>query len=266
MFRLKAETTRTSGELCGFRLQAEYNHAMLGPLVKTAPARKPDRVALRGRYVTLEPLTAAQHGEALFACIGPGHDGLWTYMFDGPFRDRAAFDAALARWQTRDDPLSFAIVDKRTGKAAGRAALMRIDPRHRVIEVGSIVFSPPLQRTREGTEAMYLLARHVFEDLGYRRYEWKCNALNAASRTAAERLGFTFEGVFRSHMIVKGRSRDTAWFSIIDRDWPAIKARFEAWLSPRNFDIGGRQRTPLGGLSASGPYPSSRPSATARRA
>ena len=257
--------------MCGFRLSRNTITAMLGPLVKTAPARRPGKVTLRGRYVTIEPLTAAEHGDALFACLGPGHDGLWTYMFDGPFQDRAAFDAALARWQTRDDPLSFAIVDRRTGQAAGRASLMRIDPRHRVIEVGSIVFSPALQRTREGTEAMYLLARHVFEDLGYRRYEWKCNALNAASRTAAERLGFTFEGIFRAHMIVKGRSRDTAWFSMIDRDWPAIKARFESWLSPRNFDAGGRQRTSLSGLSApsglsaSGPCPSSRASSAAPR-
>ena len=214
-------------------------------MVDATPARAPERVVLRGRYVTLEPLHAITHGDALFECIGRGHDALWTYMHDGPFADRAAFDAALARWQTCDDPLSYAIVDKRSGLAAGRAALMRIDPRHRVIEVGSIVYSPALQRTREATDAMYLLACYVFEELGYRRYEWKCHALNAASRAAAERLGFTFEGVFRAHMIVKGRNRDTAWFSMIDTDWPAIKARFEAWLSPRNFDARGRQRSRL---------------------
>ena len=209
------------------------------------PARTPEAVVLTGRYVDLEPLTAVAHGDALFDAIGPGHDDLWTYMFDGPFADRADFDAALARWQTSTDPLSFAIVDRQTRLAVGRASLMRVVPAHRVIEIGSIVYAPALKRTRGATEAMYLFARHIFEDLGYRRYEWKCDSNNAGSRSAAARLGFTFEGIFRAHMIVKGLNRDTAWFSMIDTEWPAVKARFEAWLAPRNFDASGRQKTRL---------------------
>jgi len=173
---------------------------------------------------------------------------LWTYMFDGPFRDRPSFDRALEWKATSHDPLFFAIVDRSSRRATGQAAFMRIEPTHRVIEVGSILYTRPLQRTRGATEAMYLMARYVFEELQYRRYEWKCNSLNAASRTAALRLGFTFEGVFRQHMIVKGRSRDTAWYSILDSEWPARKAAFERWLSPDNFDAHGRQKTALSGL------------------
>ena len=139
----------------------------------------------------------------------------------------------------------FAIVDKPSGRAVGYASLMRIDVTNRVIEVGNILYTPALQRTAGATEAMYLLARYVFEELGYRRYEWKCNALNEPSRKAALRLGFTFEGIFRQHFIVKGRNRDTAWFSMLDSEWPAIKADFEHWLDPANFDAAGRQKTPL---------------------
>jgi RimJ/RimL family protein N-acetyltransferase len=173
------------------------------------------------------------------------HDELWTYLFEGPFHDRASFDEATRRMAQSDDPLFYAIIDKASGLAVGRAALMRIEPAHRVIEVGSILYTPQLQRTRGATEAMYLLARYIFEDLGYRRYEWKCNALNAPSRAAALRLGFTYEGIFRQHMIVKGKSRDTAWYSMLDGEWPARKARFEAWLAPANFDASGRQKTAL---------------------
>jgi RimJ/RimL family protein N-acetyltransferase len=144
-----------------------------------------------------------------------------------------------------EDPLFYAIVDRASGRAVGRAALMRIEPLHRVIEVGSILFTPPLQRTRGATEAMYLMARYVFDELGYRRYEWKCNALNEPSRAAALRLGFTYEGLFRQHMIIKGRNRDTAWYSMIDTEWQARRARFETWLAPENFDASGRQRTAL---------------------
>jgi len=210
------------------------------------PAARPARVVLEGRDVDVVPLEPA-HGDALFESTA-GRDNLWTYMFDGPFPDRAAFDAALRRWADSKDPFFFAIVDRASGQALGRAALMRIEPAHRVIEVGGILYSPRLQRTRGATEAMYLLARYVFEELGYRRYEWKCNALNAASRTSAVRLGFTFEGIFRQHMIVKGRSRDTAWYAMLDAEWPARKTRFERWLSPENFDAAGRQRTPLSAL------------------
>src|SRR6185436_15486633 len=143
-------------------------------------------------------------------------------------------------------PLFFTILHEATGTPAGYCSLMRIEPAHRVIEVGNILYLPSLQRTAGATEAMYLLARYVFDTLGYRRYEWKCNALNHPSRAAALRLGFTFEGVFRQHMIVKGRNRDTAWYSMLDSEWPALKTRFERWLSPGNFDDGGRQRMPLG--------------------
>ena len=146
---------------------------------------------------------------------------------------------------TSEDPFYFAIVDRRSGGATGRAALMRIEPAHRVIEVGSIVYSPRLQRTRGATEAMYLLAQYVFEGLRYRRYEWKCHALNGPSRAAALRLGFTFEGIFRQHMIVKGRNRDTAWYAMIDKEWPQMTARFQAWLKDENFDEMGRQKSPL---------------------
>ena len=221
----------------------------IGPAVDAWPAPLPARVILEGRDVVVVRLDPAAHGDALFkSTAGREHDDLWTYMFDGPFRDRRAFDAALQRWADSTDPFFYAIVDRISGRALGRAALMRIKPAHRVIEVGSIVYSPRLQRTRGATEAMYLLARYVFEELGYRRYEWKCNALNEGSRVAAIRLGFTFEGAFRQHMIVKGRSRDTAWYAMLDAEWPARKARFERWLSPANFDAAGRQRTSLSAI------------------
>ena len=143
----------------------------------------------------------------------------------------------------------FAILDNPSGKAVGYASYMRIEPVHRVIEVGSILYTPRLQQTTLATEAMYLMARHVFEDLGYRRYEWKCNALNAPSRRAALRFGFTFEGIFRQHMIVKGRNRDTAWFSMLDSEWPVRKANFERWLDPSNFGADGRQKVALSTLN-----------------
>ena len=170
---------------------------------------------------------------------------MWQYLFEGPFADRAAFDLHLHRIAVSEDPLFFAILDESSGAAVGYASYMRIEPVHRVIEVGSILYTPRLQQTTLATEAMYLMARHVFEDLGYRRYEWKCNALNAPSRRAALRLGFTFEGIFRQHMIVKGRNRDTAWFSMLDSEWPVRKANFERWLDPSNFGRDGRQKGAL---------------------
>jgi len=214
--------------------------------MRTDAAPRPSRVALDGTSIDLVPLDADRDGGAIYeATRGAEHDALWTYLFDGPFANRAAFDASMRRMAASEDPLYYAIVDRASRHAVGWAALMRIVPEHRVIEVGSILYTPPLQRTRGATEAMYLLARYVFDELGYRRYEWKCNALNAASRSAALRLGFTFEGVFRQHMIVKGKSRDTAWYSMIDAEWPARKARLERWLSPENFDANGQQRTSL---------------------
>jgi RimJ/RimL family protein N-acetyltransferase len=175
----------------------------------------------------------------------PQQAHLWTYMFDGPFGDRTAFAEAMKKRQASNDPLFFAFEETKSNRAVGIASYMRIEPSHRVIEVGGIVFSPALQRRPGATEAMYLMVRHVFEDLGYRRYEWKCDALNAPSRRAALRLGFTFEGIFRQHMIVKGRNRDTAWFSMLDTEWPARKAAFEAWLAPDNFEANGMQKQSL---------------------
>ncbi|MBA2602298.1 MAG: GNAT family N-acetyltransferase [Acidobacteria bacterium] len=218
----------------------------LGEPVDDRPARRPERVTLHGRDVTLVPLDPAAHADALFeSTSGPDHDPVWTYLLNGPFHDRASFRQFISAMADSDDPLFFAITRTDDGLARGLAAYMRIEPQHRVVEVGSIVYGPALQRTRGATEAMYLMARHVFEVLGYRRYEWKCNALNAPSRRAALRLGFTFEGIFRQHMIVKGRNRDTAWFSMLDSEWPSKRARFEEWLAPGNFDAAGRQKRSL---------------------
>jgi RimJ/RimL family protein N-acetyltransferase len=222
----------------------------IGPLVEGSPARRPQRTTLPGRVVTLGPLDPEAHGDALYEGIrGEAGDRLWQYLFEGPFADRSAFETHLRRIAASEDPLFFAILDNASGSAVGYASYMRIEPVHRVIEVGSILYTPRLQQTTLATEAMYLMARHVFEDLGYRRYEWKCNALNAPSRRAALRFGFRFEGVFRKHMIVKGRNRDTAWFSMLDSEWPVRKANFERWLAASNFDQDGRQKVALSQLN-----------------
>jgi len=197
----------------------------------------------------LAPLDPAAHGDDLWeGTRGTENDALWQYLFDGPYPDRASFDAQMASNAASEDPLFFAILDRHSQRPLGWAAYMRIEPRHRVIEIGSILFTRVLQRSAGATEAMYLMARHVFEDLGYRRYEWKCNARNEPSRRAALRLGFNFEGIFRQHMIVKGRNRDTAWYSMLDREWPSRKAAFEHWLAPENFDENGAQKVPLARL------------------
>jgi RimJ/RimL family protein N-acetyltransferase len=223
----------------------------IGELVESAPAKRPQPTTLTGRHAQLVPLDAARHTDDLFALTcAPGTESLWLYLFDGPYADKATFRAALEAKAAATDQLFFAIEDRASGRALGYASYLRIEPAHRVIEVGNILYSSRLQRTPAATEAMYLMAKHVFEDLGYRRYEWKCNALNAPSRRAAERLGFTFEGIFRQHMIVKGRNRDTAWFSMLDNEWPARKAAFERWLDPANFDERGQQRVSLSALNA----------------
>ncbi len=201
---------------------------------------------MQGRLVRLEPLDPARHAAELYETTHTQEREItWRYLSDGPFESAADFRANLEKKASSEDPLYFAIVDRATGKAAGYAAYMRIDVRNGVMEVGSILFVPAFRRTAGATEAMYLMARHAFEDLGYRRYEWKCNALHEGSRRAALRLGFAFEGVFRQHMIVKGRNRDTAWFAMLDGEWPDRKANFERWLDPGNFDRDGRQKTPL---------------------
>jgi RimJ/RimL family protein N-acetyltransferase len=219
----------------------------VGPPVDAAPAQRPGPVALEGRYGRVERL-AQRHAATLWTAV-EGHDDIWTYMSYGPFADLAAFSQWLAGRVELDDPYSYAIVDG-AGRAVGIATLMEIRPTMRVIEVGHIVYSPALQRTPLGTEAQYLLARYAFETLGYRRYEWKCNALNAPSREAALRYGFIFEGILRQHMITKGRSRDTAYFGMLDNEWPARKATFEHWLTPENFDAAGKQRMSLRELNA----------------
>jgi len=218
----------------------------IGPPVDATPARRPGPVALEGRYGRVERLSL-HHAAALWNAV-QGHDQIWTYMSSyGPFADCKVFTEWIASRVALDDPYSYAIVTP-TGGAVGIATLMDIRPAARSVEVGHIVYSPALQRTPLGTEAQYLLARYAFETLGNRRYEWKCNALNAASRRAALRYGFVFEGILRQHTIAKGRSRDTACFSMLDSEWPARKLAFERWLAPDNFDTQGRQKARLGAL------------------
>ncbi len=217
-------------------------------LLNFTQAQRPGPGVLTGRYGRVEKLDPAQHGAALWEAfrVAPA---MWDYMPYGPFEDASAFQAWLNGRATLDDPYVYAVVAP-DGRALGIAALMAIRPDMGVIEVGHIAYAPALQRTPLGTEAQFLLARYAFETLGYRRYEWKCNARNAASRRAAERYGFSFEGVFRQHMIVKGKNRDTAWFSMLDSEWPARRAAFERWLAPSNFDTEGRQKASLASFMA----------------
>jgi RimJ/RimL family protein N-acetyltransferase len=221
----------------------------IGIAVDPTAAPRPQPTVLPGRVVTLRPFDRASHAEALYrATHGPEKEDLWRYMSEGPFAGHADFDAAFDRNAGSSDPLFFAIVDNATGVPVGQASYLRMEPRNRVIEVGNILFTPALQRSIGATEAMYLMARHAFEDLGYRRYEWKCNALNQPSRRAALRLGFVFEGVFRQHMIIKGRNRDTAWFAMLDTEWPLRRENLERWLAPSNFDSAGGQIVSLASL------------------
>lgn len=217
----------------------------IGPAVSPEPVPQPSRVVLSGTCVTLAPLSS-DHAADLFDAVG-GEDkrALWTYMGDGPYVSKAEFENAVAAKSKSDDPLFFAIISTKTQTAIGYATLMRIDAKSRSVEVGNIMFSPLLQRTKAATETMYLLAKHVFVDLGYRRYEWKCDNLNGPSKRAALRFGFTFEGLFRQHMIYKSRNRDTAWFSVIDTEWPVVRHAFEAWLHDSNFDGHGQQKRRL---------------------
>jgi RimJ/RimL family protein N-acetyltransferase len=215
----------------------------VGQAVDATPAKRPGPVTIQGRYGRLEKLNAAKHAGALWEAV-KGHDQVWTYLFNGPFSERADFDAYIEMFASREDPYAYAILD-REGRAVGFATLMEIRPANRVIEVGNILYSPLLQRTPLATEVQYLLARYAFEGLRNRRYEWKCNSLNEPSRRAALRYGFSFEGVFKQHMIVKGRNRDTTWYAMLDHEWPAVKRAFEAWLAPENFDAQGKQKKKL---------------------
>lgn len=219
------------------------------PLPDWTPPPVPPRSPMDGRYCRLEPLDPEAHAAELHAANLEDAEGrIWTYLGVGPFERLEDYRAWIERSCLGGDPMFFAVRDLATGRAAGVASYLRIDPASGSIEVGHINFAPALQRTRAATEAMLLMMATVFA-LGYRRYEWKCDSLNAKSRAAAERLGFRFEGIFRQATVYKGRNRDTAWFSILESEWPRLKAAFEAWLDPANFDADGRQRRSLSELT-----------------
>jgi len=217
-----------------------------------SPAAFPKVPLMQGRFCDLELIDAARHAEQLFGAFAEDTDGrMWTYMANGPFETEAEVRGWLETAETLGDQVYYAVVDKATGRAVGIATYLRIQPQHGVVEVGAISYAPCLQKTPAATEAMYLMMRQVFEVWGYRRYEWKCDDLNAASKRAAERLGFSYDGLFRQAIIYKGRNRDTAWYSILDKDWPRIKAALEAWLDPANFDEAGTQKRRLEDLRTS---------------
>ena len=224
----------------------------IGPkLAKPEPAKRPERIVLAGRWCRLEPLDPVRHRDQLFAASTPPDAAQrFRYLFDSVPRTMADFEPWLAKAAASHDPLMHAVIDRRTGRVEGRQTLMRITPEHQSIEIGNIYWGPAISRTPVTTEANYLIAAYVFETLGYRRYEWKCDALNAPSRSAAERFGFTYEGHFRRAIINKGRSRDTTWFAMIDSEWPALRAAYQRWLDPANFDADGRQRERLRDLTA----------------
>ena len=212
-----------------------------------APAKgRPQRIALEGRYTRLEPIGPEHAADLWAASSDPGAAERFRYLFSHAPASLVEQQERITRSVAEDDPLAFAVVDRATGRAGGQQSLMRIVPEHGVIEIGAIYWGPGVARTRLATEALYLFAKHSFEDLGYRRFEWKCNNANEPSKRAAERFGFTFEGIFRQHMITKGENRDTAWFSMLNGEWPTRKAGFLRWLDEANFDAEGNQRTPLG--------------------
>lgn len=221
------------------------------PVPGWTPRPLPPRAPAEGRFCRLEPLAAAAHAADLWEAHGHDREGAnWTYLPVGPHDSPDAFRAWAVGAEASDDPQFYAVIDARTGRAVGSLSFLRMDPAHGVIEIGFVHFSPLMQRTAMATEAQYLLMRRAFDELGYRRLEWKCNALNAPSRVAAERLGYTFEGTFRQARVEKGHNRDTAWYSLMDEEWPARRAAFETWLDPANFDGEGRQRRSLRDLMA----------------
>ena len=218
----------------------------VGPLVDPLPSGSvPDLRPIPGRWMRLDPLHAERHAKLLFQSITGADDGMWSYLAYGPFASEEVFTKFVQEKQAARDPWFYAFVNRATGETMGMGAFMRADAANGAIEIGHIWLSPALQRTREGTEAIYLMMRHCFDDLGVRRLEWKCDALNAPSRRAALRYGFTFEGIFRQHYIIKGRNRDTAWFSMLDKEWPAIHKGFETWLAEDNFDAQGKEKSKL---------------------
>ena len=221
----------------------EHGQQVGEPLGEWAGARRPEPLTLEGRWVRLEPVGPG-HVPALFEYLrGPAHDELWTYRGDAA--PMSLDEAAVAFAPGLPDRLTFAVVPLDAGEARGVSSLVRIDPVNGTIEIGAVLYARSMQRSPAGTEATYLLARHVFEDLGYRRLEWKLDSGNEPSARAAERLGFSYEGRHRQAVAYKGRNRDTDWFSMLDSEWPAVRARLEAWLDPANFDDEGRQRRPL---------------------
>lgn len=224
----------------------ELNQPIGFPLADWQGCDHPPRKVLMGQYCRVEPLRAADHASDLFeAFVGPENDSLWTYLPYGPFESFEPYRDWVESIESSVDPLFFAVVDGQSDRAVGVASYLRIEPAVGVIEVGHINFSPRLQKTAAATECMFLMMQYVFDELGYRRYEWKCDALNAGSRAAAQRFGLSFEGVFRQATMYKGRNRDTAWFSILDSEWPAQKQAFEQWLDAANFDADGRQKRRL---------------------
>ena len=238
----------TSGETGRNHSSNEFGQPIGFPLPAWTPPPRPPRETLAGKYCRLEPIHPDRHAAALFAAITTeGEEKSWTYLPYGPFRNLPDYRAWMESYCLGDDPLFFTIIDLADEQPVGVTSYLRIAPESGSIEVGHLHYTSRLQRTPAATEAMYLLMKQAFA-LGYRRYEWKCDALNAPSRAAAERLGFTFEGVFRQATVYKGRSRDTAWFSVIDTEWPALNEAFQAWLAPDNFDAQGRQRMRLSDL------------------
>ena len=224
----------------------EYGQPIGPALPDWTPRPLPPRTALVGRYAQVEPIDVERNVDSLYTAFSAAPDARdWTYLSADGFSDRDAYRAYLARIATLTDPFHHSIIDLASGKAIGTAALMRIDPANGVIEIGHIAYSPALKRSRVATEAMFLFMQRVFDELGYRRYEWKCDHLNAPSRAAALRYGFQFEGIFRQAIVYKGRSRDTAWFSMLDREWPAVRHGYERWLRAENFDAHGNQRERL---------------------
>jgi RimJ/RimL family protein N-acetyltransferase len=231
------------------RFRNEFGQPIGAPLPGWTPRPVPPRTAMAGRFCRVEPLDCDRHAADLFAANNAAADGRdWTYLPQGPFAEFEPYRASLAAAIGREKALAHAIVDCDSGGAVGVASYLAIEPQLGTIEVGAINYSPRLQRQPAATEAMYLMMRRVFDELGYRRYEWKCDSLNARSRAAAERLGFRYEGLFRQAVVYKGRNRDTAWFSVIDSEWPALRAAFEHWLDPSNFAADGRQRKGLASL------------------